>query len=338
MNPCRVTRPGWRDPRPLPRRRWLAGVAGLATGAALAGCATALRPPAGPRPSPPWFEVTGPEIGPCLLFGTMHVGARDDFPLPPAVEAALAAAGTLAIEIDTETRWPQLVDGFRSHVWLDGGRTLDDLIAPERVARVRQFLAIGDDEWQRLRRMQPWWVAQFRFGTAADRALGLSRDHGSERYCLRRARAAGARVVELETVDEQIDSVGGGTLDDQLAQFASLFDAVRRTGGLLAPLRDAWRRGDAAALEALKRESWGAPDAMPSVWQRAFDARDRRITDRLLAAGRDGRPLVAAIGAFHLVGPRSVPRRLQEAGCAVRPGNDAQALQSPFTTLANRPA
>ena len=43
------------------------------------------------------------------------------------------------------------------------------------IADVRSYFGIDDPQWQTLRRRQPWWIANFRFVTPADRALASLR-------------------------------------------------------------------------------------------------------------------------------------------------------------------
>src|SRR5262245_30010082 len=46
------------------------------------------------------WEIRGPQAK-GYLFGTVHVGRSDFFPLPPAVEESFAKADGLAVEVDT---------------------------------------------------------------------------------------------------------------------------------------------------------------------------------------------------------------------------------------------
>ncbi|MFT4101898.1 MAG: TraB/GumN family protein, partial [Burkholderiaceae bacterium] len=260
------------------------------------------------------------------LFGTLHVGTATMLPWPAAIDRALADSGPIAIEIDSARRWQALVDGFRPYVELPEDLTLDALLPPSLVDEVRRHFGWSDDEWRTLRRRQPWWVANFRFGTADDREQQVRRDWGIEQALLRRARAEQRPIAELETVAEHVEGLAGGSLDEQCQQFAIWFDDARHRGRLLRDMLAAWRTGDAATLEALKDRLWGDDRQLTSLRRRFFTDRDQRITRRLvreIERGDDRRPVFAAIGAFHLVGPDSVPALLARQGFDVRRVGDA---------------
>jgi uncharacterized protein YbaP (TraB family) len=308
------------------RRAWLvqacSGIATLwratALPAGLAGCgALPYRYAPFGTFAPLAYEVRLPGDASLCLFGTLHVGLARFYPLPLAIDARFANADGLAIEIDTTARWHALVAGFQPHVRLPDGTSLDDLLSPDRVRQIRAYFAFDDAAWAWVRTMQPWWVANFRFGTPADRAIDARSAFGGERHLLARARAAGLPVIELEGPEDQIVGFAGGDLDEQVAQLLSWFDAVRSQGGLLAALVAAWRTGDADRLEAIKSQAWGDATRLVGLRRRFFGDRDRRMAERLARACAPGRRLFAAIGAFHLVGDDSVPQCLRRLGAAV---------------------
>ena len=172
------------DDAGLTRRRWLgrfASTAMLAPALAggLAACmGTPLRDQPWARYAPMLFDVHRDGQRQAWLFGTLHVGTATMLPWPAAVDEALAGSGPIAIEIDSARHWQALVEGFRPHVELPDGLTLDALLPETLVGEVRRHFGWGEREWRALRRRQPWWVANFRFGTADDREQQARRDWG----------------------------------------------------------------------------------------------------------------------------------------------------------------
>lgn len=317
------------------RRAWLGRLAALAT-APLAGGCTSL----------PWrFSATGftplmlvasaPQAAPVVLYGTLHVGTPRMQPLPEAVQAGWDATSALAVEIDAPVRWNALVADFRPRVPMPAGTTVDDVLPAALVAEVRDYFGFDDAQWQTLRRRQPWWIANFRFTTPADRELAAGLERGGERHFLSLARETARPILELERPEEQVLGVSGGSMAEQAAQFERWYRAVRAHGGMLGPLLAAWRHGDVARLSAYKAAAWGDAATLPTLRERFFTARDRRMAERIAGEARalPGRPLFVAVGAYHLVDDDGIPARLAADGFTVRRidhRDPVPALQSAF--------
>lgn len=249
------------------------------------------------------------------LFGTLHVGRPDFFPLPAPVSSALDQARRIAVEIDVIARWRELVDAFRPRVRLPAGVTLADLVSPKTLERTRAHFGFPQVVWSDLLTMQPWWVANFRFVTEADRSQGGIDSLGVERHVLAHAHRTSTPIIELESVDDQVQGLAGGTLDEQSAQFEHWFALVQQRGGLMHELLPAWRTGDLRALAELKSATWGDTVHLASLRRRFFTERDERMARRLAEASAlaDG-PIFVAVGAYHLVGHDSLLVALRRRG------------------------
>lgn len=303
------------------RRELLRAAGSLALAPAwsfLPGCATVSSGPDRDRTyAPLLFECRHPARATMHLFGSLHVGLPEFYPLPPAIQTAFEEAACLAVEIDARRHWHDLVAAFRPHVYLADGLTLADLVEPTLLAQIREHFGFAADTWRELLRMQPWWVANFRFDTEHDRRSRVSLDMGTERHLLEAARRSGKPVIELETVHEQVTGLATGTMAEQLLQLRGWFDAVRRRGGLLGDLLAAWRLGDVDGLAALKDELWGTPQWLQSLRSRFFTERDRRMAVRMDELAANGVPVFVAIGAYHLAGNDSLLRHLLDLGYQV---------------------
>src|SRR5688572_5803932 len=96
------------------------------------------------------FQVLGAERGALFkasdkgktlyLYGTMHVGRADFYPLEPRIAKALAAAPTLALEIDTRRDPAAIAAAVREHgLFPAGSRGYAALDMPRR-ARIEAAL------------------------------------------------------------------------------------------------------------------------------------------------------------------------------------------------------
>lgn len=248
------------------------------------------------------------------LFGTLHTGLAEFFPLPLAVENAFDAAGVLAIEIDAKAHWNELVAGFRPFVRLPPGRSLSTLLPASTLDELRDYFKFPEAVWRDLQTMQPWWIANFRMGTELDRSERVQEVFGAEQWLLDRARAARKKLLELELPLEQVLGLAGGDLEEQVSQLSTWLSIIKERGGLMTDLLSAWRRGDLDGLVQLKARTWGDERHLSSLRRRFFAQRDQRMARRLSDAAHPNTKIFVAVGAYHLVGQDSLPAALQGHG------------------------
>jgi len=147
---------------------------------------------------------------------------------------------------------------------------------------------------------------------------GFDPEQGVELALAQRAEAAGKAITGLETADAQIavlDSLPWRT------QELMLRDALDHEGDLergLALLLDAWRKGDAARIEAEIFADLGSDPDLDRYFEALFFERNRRMARGIAEIVDRGAPAFVVLGAGHVVGERGVPALLIEAGYAVR--------------------
>jgi len=254
-----------------------------------------------------------------LLFGTIHVGAPDFYPLEPKLQQALAAAPTLALELDPQNTAAMQSAVQRYAVYPAGQQLLDQLdpALRERTRTTLQRFGMTPDNVQQLR---PWMLAMaltvqeyVRHGYRTDLAV--------DSHLAESVRAHGGRVIELESADRQLGLFSKLTpaqqahfLSDTLQELDDA-DLTRKLDRLVA----AWRRADSADFGAALQEMQ-QDDSFASRFAVQTLLRERNPG---LAAGiagllRQQDKAVAAIGILHLVGPDSVPVLLEKQGLQVR--------------------
>jgi uncharacterized protein YbaP (TraB family) len=152
------------------------------------------------------------------------------------------------------------------------------------------------------------------------RWLGMDPNLAQEQLLQAQMRTLGRPVVSLETAAQQIATLVPADeaealvlLDQSLTQLEDL--SGRR---VLERLARAWEGGDVAALEDF--ETWcecAATEAERAFMRRLNDERNPVLADGIEAQHREGRRVFAAVGAFHMTGPKSLPHLLTERGFKV---------------------
>jgi uncharacterized protein len=295
----------------------------------LSACADAPRPPpadaAAASPDfvrPPYFAVEGGRGAKLQLLGTIHIGPEEGFLLSPAIEADLAKADRLVLEVDLRLATEELVsDLLAKLVVLEPGTTLPEIVAPETVKlldREDEALArYGFPRNARLR-LKPWFVAVGIIETAFGES-GWSTEAMVDRQVMN---AFGARpILGLETVEEQLRLLDGLSPELQDLMLRDTVSRIDEIAPSLTELVTAWRVADERALERIAREGIDELPGLDRFYDVLLGERNRRWLAKLRPLLDDpsyaGENVFVAVGALHLVGQDSLVELLDEAGYRV---------------------
>jgi uncharacterized protein len=276
------------------------------------------------------WKVTSP-TNTVYLFGSVHAGEKDFYPLPEEVERAFARCKALVLEVDVN----RLDQAALRRLLLDKatypkGQNLWKHLSKETAASLKKYCArtgvpLAEVEW-----LRPWMVHLALYDVEM-RALGLSEEHGVDRHFAARAKKAKLPVVGLETAEWQVNLLAG--LSPELQEkLLALTIAGSYTRDTTLKLITAWKTGDVRTTE---EEALRAPveedPAFKEVIEKIFDERNIAMARRVAGFLQKKRePYFVVVGAGHLVGPRGIPRLLRARGYRVEqvwhvPANEPEA-------------
>ena len=248
------------------------------------------------------------------LYGTIHLGRADWIFPGPATFAALQASDTLALELDLAD--PAVAQAMRN----SPASQPDALLLPQSVQRrlIRQAEAACLP--QGLLEQQHPLVQAITLTVLAGRREGLEPGFAQEIVLSEAARSVGARIVSLETVQQQLavlipreEAAAREMLERTLQQLES--GAAQRA---LVRLADAWADGRLSELE--QYEKWCECVLTPrdrELLRRLNDDRNPGLARRIDALHSAGRRVFAAVGALHMTGHRALPELLAQRGFTV---------------------
>lgn len=254
-----------------------------------------------------------------LLFGTLHVGQPDFYPLDARIGTALKAASTLALEIDPVQARADFAQALRSHGMLAPGEGGYDALPAAQKRRLDALVLQGGLDAGTVLGYQPVLLATV-LTLAETTRLGYRSEYASEAWLARTARRHGVRVLGLETLAGQLALLDRldlparwRYLDETMAAIES--GTQRRDTRAMV---QAWSTADRDALEAIAARV----EADGSVSGRFVHAvllkeRNGALAGKLLRLLQEEENTVAAIGVLHLLGTGSVPLLLQAHGVTV---------------------
>ena len=252
------------------------------------------------------------------LYGTVHAGRKEWFPLPREVEDAYEDSTVLVVEADiTDANaavgaarvmtYPP-PDALRAHVPLEDYERFTKLLPrygllETQVARMKPFMAASAlvfGEWGR---------------------VGYLSQYSVDAYLIRRAKVDLKPIVELEGNAAQIELMASFSEKEAAAMFKGTLDALE--SGLaneqIAGLVGAWQNGDPQlVLEIARRYNERVPSGgaieEKFVWSR-HEAMARKIEGFL---DESKQRYFIAVGALHLAGPKGLVEELKSKGYIVR--------------------
>ncbi len=252
------------------------------------------------------------------LYGTVHAGRKEWFPLPQEVEEAYDESRVLVVEADiSDTNaladsarvmtYPA-PDALRAHVPVDDYQRFLKLLSryglPEpQVERMKPFAAASVlvfSEWAR---------------------VGYLPQLSVDAYLIRKAKAELKPIVELEGNAMQIELIGSLTEREGVAMFKGTLDALESglTNEQIAGIVGAWQNGDAGLVAQMARRYNERVPGAGAIEEKFVWSRHEAMAKKIEGFLNDTRDRhFVAVGALHLAGPRGLLEMLRKRGYVVR--------------------
>ena len=268
--------------------------------------------------SPPLWEVRSGQNS-VYLFGTIHVGKADFYPLPVAVESAFRKSDTLALEIDPSNE-QDAVAAVMSAMYAPPDN-IENHLAPALLTSVAEVSAGYGLQFEQLRQMKPY-LLMFTLTNLEYARLGFSAQQGLESHFVQRARSDGKRIVALESMAQQMQMLDQLSPELQSAMLQITVDEISRgeVSVLVAEMIDAWRTGNVEALDdVLSIEERKLPAALARQFHKRFlSERNQTMTQQIESMLHSGARVFVAVGAMHMVGKEGIPAMLAAKGYEVK--------------------
>ena len=269
------------------------------------------------------WRIEKPGLAPSYLFGTIH--STDESALDIARRAAQLINGSKVVA--TELGGPMdsvekaNITAATLAKALDRDRdTFEGAIAPKDRPRVEKFIASLGYPVEFAHHLKPWFLAILTAIPACEAEREAQDLPEVDQFLAEMAKAAGVKVIGLETPDEQLDAIAA--LRPQVA--ATLLSLAARNPGLNDDLY--------ATMLRLYRESRPAEIVAVSDAVGGLNEAERAAEDEFMRDLLQGRnaimaeraaPLLAsggafiAVGALHLAGKTGLVERFRALGYTV---------------------
>jgi uncharacterized protein YbaP (TraB family) len=288
----------------------------------LASLSAFAQPPAPPAPaptiqteaSPALWQIKGPHAT-LYLFGSIHVMKKEIHWETPKIQDALAASGTLYLEIAeldpaaVQTHQPEILQlGTDPEHPLSTKLTKPDVELLDTAVK-----AMGLPGEQAFEPMQPW-LAYLSISVLPMIKAGYDPNSGIDLILQKEAKASDTPIKGLETLSQQLHYMADmpSALQVQMLHQA-LVDLPKNTANVNTLVAN-WTHGDVEAIAKMGNDEMKTK--YPELYQKLLVERNQNFADQLTTMLKDpaNQTSFVAIGAAHLAGPESVLALLQKNG------------------------
>jgi uncharacterized protein YbaP (TraB family) len=280
---------------------------------AAAACAqTATQPQAKPRRFLMWKAVSPTTT--LYLVGSIHVGDKSMYPLPPEVESAFAAAQVLTVEINIKNvDKMKTMELIQKNGMYSGGDSLSKHISPETSAALDDFCSKHSLPRAGIEQLKPWVVA-VTIAALSWQQAGEDPSLGIDMHFLDESKPP-QRIDELESMESQLNLFVSATDEEQQALLASTLKQGDKMKEMIQQIQAAYISGDPAALEKIMREE--ADTGSKTLTKKLLDDRNVTMAARLDDYLKGKEQAFVVVGAAHIVGEKGVARLLRDKGYKV---------------------
>lgn len=276
--------------------------------------------------TPLLYKVTDASGNVIWLFGSIHVGKEEFYPLPDYVMDAYNSSDALAVEAnvaDIGDNTAALMQSMKSLLYTDG-TTIKDHISEETYNAAVEVLenaglynALMDYYCPAM-----WWSlieSAMILETDVDTELGI------DMYFLSLADDEDKEIREIESVAFQYGMLAEFSDELQEALLESSVENADKTelyALSLNMLMDLWAKGDeenfSAYLSASDEASGGMSAELYDEYSTAMITdRNKNMTDYAVDALASGEEVFICVGAAHVVGDGAIADNLRELGYTV---------------------
>ncbi|MDH5641250.1 MAG: TraB/GumN family protein [Nitrospira sp.] len=264
------------------------------------------------------FEVAGSK-GKAYLFGTIHVGKPEYYPLDKMTTSAMASSKVLAVEADVLNQQHAAQVVFERAMY-QPPESLDQVVKPEVLSQVTPLLDRFQLPQQQAWLMKPWMLAMTLTLLDGQQA-GYDPGYGVDLFLLGMAQGMKKPVVELESLESQFALFDGFSLEEQQMFLEEAVKGIEsgESKAQLSALADAWASADRTKLTAaLKMELEQQTPLLRKLYEKLLTQRNLAMADKVERLLQSGDQSFVAVGTFHLLGEDSVVALLAKRGYKIK--------------------
>ena len=277
--------------------------------------------------SPILYKATDSNGNEVYLFGSIHIGQEEMYPLPQYVMDAYETSDVLAVECDIvafEENANDTQSLFMDFVYTDG-TTIKDHIDPKLYSQAVEILVDNNYYGMAMDYYNAYLWSDIINSLLSEKSR-YDIDYGVDRFFIQKAYKDQKPIDEVESVEFQYQMTAGFSegLQEILLQSAVESYQLDNYDEQVKELLNAWCKGDKDELVSLARVDTTDPSltAEQKKLLNEYDdklivKRNKTMTDYAEQALRSGDTVFICVGAAHVVGSDGIAQQLKDRGYTV---------------------
>jgi uncharacterized protein YbaP (TraB family) len=248
------------------------------------------------------------------LLGSIHVLKKDFYPLSKRIEDAFDRSAVLAVEADINNVSRMDITKMLEGAAYPGGDKVENHLSAGTYELLKKESAAAGIPMGLIGKQRPWFSAMTLMSFALLKS-GFDPAYGVDLHFLSEAEGK-KRIVELESIDFQMDLFSGLSDRDQEYFLLSTIKELRTLDSDAGRLVSAWKSGNVGGVESIMAEA-EREKGMSPVYEKILYDRNKTMAAKIgeLLDGRETAFVV--VGAGHLVGERGIIAILKKKGYQV---------------------
>ncbi|QWR78796.1 TraB/GumN family protein [Candidatus Magnetomonas plexicatena] len=249
------------------------------------------------------------------LLGSIHFLKKENYPLGKPYENAYNNSKILIVEADTsgggqEERIAALTKrlGFYNK-----GKTLNDVLSTETYKLAKAQMESSGLDISKYSNAKPWFLALMIYSVKLQ-SYGFSPEFGVDNYFMKRSRAEGKKIIQLETAEYQLNLFN--TLPEKTQEMLLLqtIKEIEMTEKEASTVVNSWLTGDDKTLKDVLLSSF---KDYPELYQKILTDRNNSWLPKIENFLRRRDNYLVVVGTGHLIGDNGLVNQLKERGYEV---------------------
>lgn len=281
--------------------------------------------------APLLYRVTDKDGNVAWLFGSIHLGREDYYPLPDYVLNAFDAADSLAVEADIIAFQEDAKASQEAAqlMLLKDGTTVQDHVPAELYEKAVKILKDTDNYLEAFEKFIPYfwstYIDEVAYYDTILEGLGADKDLGIDMHLLERAKNANKEILEVESVQFQYQLLTGFSYELQCMLLSSSIEMYEKQEEAIEEYKkmmDLWAAGDEKAFaDYLSSADDELPPEAMELYEEYNNAiivkRNLSMADFAEDALASGDEVFICVGAAHVVGEGAMADLLSARGYTV---------------------
>jgi len=250
------------------------------------------------------------------VLGSIHFLKPESYPLNPAIERAFDRSSVLVVEANVNEPGKEDLQNLLDRAVYPDNDSLDKHLSPAVYRYIEREAGKFGLPIELIQKQRPWYLA-LTFEALELMRLGFDPKYGIDVHFISKART-NQKIVELESLNEQIDLLSGFSDSDQELLLLYTLKNLNILSREIRSIVKAWAVGDTKSVESIFTQSIREEPKLTPLLRKLIDDRNMNMASKIEGYLKTGQTYFVVVGAGHLVGNKGLVKVLKDKGYLVQ--------------------